>query len=111
MPPFHLILLETVIFYPKFFLQSQLDWANANEQTVLPCVFNPLGQTWLNALTLKPEEQVVTAWDGDHETQSRVARTKTVERGLILKHNEFRTGNWMIGDLDGLTLEGFPIRA
>ena len=51
-------------------------------------LFNPLGQTWLNALTLKPEEQVIGAWDGDHESQSQVARTKTVERGLIRKHDE-----------------------
>ena len=51
-------------------------------------LFNPLGQTWLDALTLKPEEQVIAAWGGDRETQSQVARTKTVERGLILKHNE-----------------------
>jgi len=53
-------------------------------------LFNPLGQTWLSALTLKPEEQVITAWAGDHETQSQVARTKTVERGLIIKHQEQR---------------------
>src|SRR5437773_12003130 len=51
-------------------------------------MFNPLGQTWLDALTLKPEEQVIAAWGGDRETQAQVARTKTVERGLILKHNE-----------------------
>lgn len=51
-------------------------------------IFNPLGQTWLNALTLKPEEQVVTAWDGDREAQTQEARIKTVERGLIMKHKE-----------------------
>ena len=51
-------------------------------------LFNPLGQTWFSALTLKPEEQVIVAWDGDRETQTQVAKTKTVERGLILKHNE-----------------------
>ncbi len=38
--------------------------------------FNPLGQTWLNALTLKPEETVITAWSGDHETQSQVGENE-----------------------------------
>ncbi len=51
-------------------------------------IFNPLGQTWLSALTLKPEEEVIKAWQGDREAQMQVMRTKTVERGLIRKHNE-----------------------
>jgi hypothetical protein len=51
-------------------------------------LFNPLGQTWLNALILKPDEQVIAAWDGDRETQEQIARTKTVERGTFRKHNE-----------------------
>jgi hypothetical protein len=51
-------------------------------------LFNPLGQTWLSALTLKPEEQVIIAWEGDRETHTQVARTKVVERGLIRKHDE-----------------------
>src|SRR3989442_1633542 len=51
-------------------------------------IFNPLGQTWLSALTLKPEEEVVKAWQGDREAQTQVMRTKTVERGLIRKHDE-----------------------
>lgn len=51
-------------------------------------IFNPLGETWLNALTLRPEEQVITAWDGDREVQSQVARTKTVQRGVVFKHDE-----------------------
>lgn len=52
--------------------------------------FNPLGATWLQSLELKPEERVITAWDGDHETTTveRVARTKVVQKGLISKHNE-----------------------
>lgn len=51
-------------------------------------IFNPLGQTWLSALTLKPEEEVISAWDGNREQQTHVMRTKTVERGAIFKHNE-----------------------
>jgi hypothetical protein len=51
-------------------------------------LFNPLGQTWLNALILKPEEKVIAAWDGNRETQEQIARTKTVQRGMIRKHNE-----------------------
>src|SRR5438309_2256522 len=51
-------------------------------------LFNPLGQTWLNALILKPEEQVIAAWDGNRETQEQIARTKTVQRGMIRKHSE-----------------------
>src|SRR5207249_5089896 len=51
-------------------------------------LFNPLGQTWLNALILKPDKQVIGAWDGDRETQEQIARTKTVERGTFRKHNE-----------------------
>src|SRR5438093_13446435 len=51
-------------------------------------LFNPLGQTWLNALILKPDKQVIGAWDGDRETEEQIARTKTVERGTFRKHNE-----------------------
>ncbi len=51
-------------------------------------IFNPSGQTWLQAIALKPEEQVLTAWSGDRETREQVARTKTVEKGLVLKHKE-----------------------
>jgi hypothetical protein len=51
-------------------------------------VFDPAGQTWLQAISLKPGEEVLTAWSGNRETQEQVARTKTVQRGLVRTHKE-----------------------
>jgi len=51
-------------------------------------IFNPAGQTWLQAISLKPGEQILTAWSGDRETQEQVARTKTVQKGVVIKHKE-----------------------
>ncbi len=51
-------------------------------------IFNPAGQTWLQAISLKPGEQVLSAWSGNRETQEQVARTKTVHKGLVMKHKE-----------------------
>src|SRR2546425_6737738 len=51
-------------------------------------IFNPSGQTWLQAIALKPGEQVLTAWSGNRETQEQVARTKTVQKGVVFKHKE-----------------------
>jgi hypothetical protein len=51
-------------------------------------IFNPSGQTWLQAISLKPAEQILTAWSGNRETREQVARTKTVQRGVVFKHEE-----------------------